>query len=55
MYSCSSAVIGMVQFFLFFDRAQEIEHALERGGGAVGLAFDAREKRDLYLGVGVVH
>jgi len=31
------------------------QDALERSGGAVGLAFDAREKRDLYLGVGVGH
>ena len=45
----------MVQSFLFFDRAQEIEHALERGGGAVGLPLDARENRDLDLGVACGH
>lgn len=45
----------MVQSFLFFDRAQEIDDALERGGGAVGLPLDAREDRDLDLGVGVIH
>ena len=30
LYSCSSAVIGMVQSFLLFDRAQEIDDAVER-------------------------
>ena len=45
----------MVQSFFLFDFAHEIDYALESGGGAVGLAFDAREKRDLYLGVGVGH
>ena len=47
--------IGMVQSFLFFDRAQEIDNALERGGGAVGLPLDARENRDLDLGVACGH
>ena len=47
--------IGMVQSFLLFDRAQEIDDALERGGGAVGLPLDAREDRDLDLGVACGH
>lgn len=55
LYSCSSAVIGMVQSFLLFDRAQEIDDALERGGGAVGLPLNAREDRDLDLGVACGH
>ena len=55
LYSCSSAVIGMVQSFLGFDLAQEIDDALERGGGAVGLPLDARENRDLDLGVACGH
>ena len=45
----------MLQSFLLFDRAQEIDDALERGGGAVGLPLDAREDRDLNLGVCVGH
>jgi len=31
------------------------QDALERGGGAVGLAFDAAQERYLNLGVCVVH
>ena len=45
----------MVQSFLGFDLAQEIDDALERGGGAVGLPLDARENRDLDLGVACGH
>ena len=45
----------MVQSFLGFDLAQEIDDALERGGGAVGLPLDAREDRDLDLGVACGH
>ena len=47
--------IGMLQSFLRFDLAKEIDDALERGGGAVGLPLDAREYRDLDLGVACGH
>ena len=54
-FRVSSAVIGMYQSFLLSDLAQEIDDALERGGGTVGLPLDAREYRDLDLGVACGH
>ena len=45
----------MVQSFLGFDLAQEIDDALERSGCAVSLPLDARENRDLDLGVACGH
>ena len=45
----------MAQSSLRINLAQEIDDALERGGGAVRLPLDAREDRNLDLRVGRGH